>query len=1090
MAEKTEYYLYTNTNASHTTVGVFLRDQASIAFNIGLDPKTLLEYTGSDTDQNGKVIYDTLFSDDKQLASKYKDQLLSPSDFSAETLKNVPFPIGAKIALPFDKIDGSFGVIQSTNFIDSADYEGFMAKKLFDLLNDKSYRSDTENRATSINSVSDIFSNVSVWVWSRALSTDISTGKMEDVLLDITPFVGSLNTSVTETGGNFTFDLAPALAEFNGDWGIDLKSIKRTANNEVVLDTFFHVPDENNNLKRRCTYFKNVLSQNDVVFLRFEKLEVENDRSPIDYSFEVDKADLPNKVYDMIGLIDSVDEDFDGTSNNLSLTVTGRDLIKLFIEDGVYFYPFEFTSESMFANLNSKSGATSEQLLRFKGQIRSRFQNFQRSIDSTMKYVINALSTIQICSDTLFNAYGDKRTNAYQLTTDEKVKEDQANKDLEKNKQETYALIEKARKKDSLRKYNSVPNIEIYRHIGDFLIRVKEGGHAIEKGGKLVGWKPFKNDNEFIRKPSRLPFQLDNELYRAAYGYRSVTGKVLTSSEKDKESLEFAANVKRECAKILKEIKRLRQGIKDIPLTDEEQNYRDTLDAAANATLDGDDVNSEDRKTLDFKAAAQDMNAFHKKQLAKAREPIDQISNTAEVSGVSNVQLNEKILNSKINAIQDLEDQYDRLMRSKPSFGIVAVPENFATMPNTFAKQAIQKVWEQIKNINTVNKNRELGAVRGIWQIIKLTVDDSVANRRMSDSSIGNEHGSLLNAMNKICLKPFVEFFTDTYGDQFNLVVRKPPFDRKSIVSYLHKSVNFKADEPATQISDTNDFSAYKSIETSPESDSIVRSVKESDVISTSLSFDTTAYSWYKLDISPILPGTTKQMSQAFLKAVYFPEYAEIFGSKPMDRMTNYIPFYPVKDKNEKTPNAYFIRQGMLDLLYMIESSAYLPFTRMGTIVINGDRTIKRGNFIKLESTGEIYYVDSVSNNFTISDTNIDRTTTLQVSRGMREDYIKGITVDGVRYSYFDLCHVPYDESVFNNNNKDATNFSEMVASDWHVNKPVFNFFVKGLQCLPKEEAFKFLGGVHDNTLGRNLDAKGNDIDDLSFDRTNIYRRF
>lgn len=66
-----------------------------------------------------------------------------------------------------------------------------------------------------------------------------------------------------------------------------------------------------------------------------------------------------------------------------------------------------------------------------------------------------------------------------------------------------------------------------------------------------------------------------------------------------------------------------------------------------------------------------------------------------------------------------------------------------------------------------------------------------------------------------------------------------------------------------------------------------------------------------------------------------------------------------------------------------MESTAYLPFTRTGTITINGDRRIKVGTFIYFEPTNEFFYVSSVVNNVSFLDGNLQRQTILQVERGM-----------------------------------------------------------------------------------------------------------
>ena len=49
-------------------------------------------------------------------------------------------------------------------------------------------------------------------------------------------------------------------------------------------------------------------------------------------------------------------------STSVSIEITGRDLMKLFIEDGVYFYPFDYTSSGIFANESDQ-----ERLVRYDG---------------------------------------------------------------------------------------------------------------------------------------------------------------------------------------------------------------------------------------------------------------------------------------------------------------------------------------------------------------------------------------------------------------------------------------------------------------------------------------------------------------------------------------------------------------------------------------------------------------------------------------------------------------------------------------------------------------------------------------------------
>jgi len=118
--------------------------------------------------------------------------------------------------------------------------------------------------------------------------------------------------------------------------------------------------------------------------------------------------------------------------------------------------------------------------------------------------------------------------------------------------------------------------------------------------------------------------------------------------------------------------------------------------------------------------------------------------------------------------------------------------------------------------------------------------------------------------------------------------------------------------------------------------------------------------------------------------------YADIWGSKPFDQVSNYLDYTPRSGDKEMVKLGYYDQQLVHDLKYIIDSHAYLPFTRTGTITINGDRRFKKGTVVRHLGTGEVFYVDSVTHNYSISDNSIERLTTLQVSRGMVEKYVYG----------------------------------------------------------------------------------------------------
>ena len=140
---------------------------------------------------------------------------------------------------------------------------------------------------------------------------------------------------------------------------------------------------------------------------------------------------------------------------------------------------------------------------------------------------------------------------------------------------------------------------------------------------------------------------------------------------------------------------------------------------------------------------------------------------------------------------------------------------------------------------------------------------------------------------------------------------------------------------------------------------------------------------------------------------------------------SNYIDFDGIKD-GKGLKLEYMQQQSIQDLSYLIESTALLPFTRKGTITIKGDRRIKRGMNIRLTSTGELFYVDAVSQTAQFDESTNDRATILTVCRGIVEKH---------KELYFNII--------------DTDKSSEQRSLDkFHVNKDIFNFLLKRRQLV------------------------------------------
>lgn len=302
----------------------------------------------------------------------------------------------------------------------------------------------------------------------------------------------------------------------------------------------------------------------------------------------------------------------------------------------------------------------------------------------------------------------------------------------------------------------------------------------------------------------------------------------------------------------------------------------------------------------------------------------------------------------------------------------------------------------------------------GIWQIIKILIDSSVENKQIADSSISIQTGSLLNFFNKVCQQPFVEFMGDTYGSQYYFIARRPPFD--------HQGYRRMMDVALTDISDDA-------------------------IINMDLAWSTTGiYSWYQLQ--PMSDFGATDVRQLF-PAVYFPDYAAIWGSKPLVIQSNYYNyvksgiFNSSNDENKDENVNNIVRQAVADFRFIIEANAYNPFSRSGSVTIRGNRRIKRGTLVKLP-TDEIYHVDSVAHAYSVTIGGVSRTTTLQLSRGIFQDFVDPTpNENNVMCSYFNII----DFGDYKESDITANNYHDIL-SKWHVNREVFNWFATRKQVL------------------------------------------
>lgn len=711
--------------------------------------------------------------------------------------------VGTRLLIPKEKINAETLVAEGNQVEETNDYTAFLADRLRDLLQDPRYESATKVIDKKIGVAKDIYPNITVWIWCRGMSSD-GDESLQGTLLDVSPFIQSVTTGVGENGGNFQLILSPLICEPdpNQGWIIKKDTIKNYFSNNLKnnytatsqLHNLGKGDDGQSTLKRNQFFFHNIINSNDLVFIRFETLQTElKDRSQEDNRFVLNNADIPNKIYDMIGLVDSNSISVVPGSNEVGISISGRDLTKVIIDDGAYFFPLEFAQGIFIENQDND-----KLLKRIFGRFETLSAYIDRSIQFSLRFIINQLANTGLVPDSLFEAYGERRS--------------------------TY----------------------------------------------------FIEDRESALQRTR-------------------------------------------------------------------------------------DVNEQGTSQTDTR----------------------------------------------------------------------------------------QFITEEVMD--------------GVWQIIKLIIDESITNRRIVDSSISEASGSLITHIKKVCQEPFVQFYTDTYGDQFYFIVRQPPFTKEAFLALIRGDVQTEGIQEGVSSPQGNTFFADETGNTPTENvlrpkNEIVIDIEEEDVIIENLGYyDGEVFSWYQLTPQGLFFGQGSEVTLAYLPAIYFSEYSDIWGSRPLQIVTNYVPFIPVVGDKQDLSQGYFERQAFRDLKFLIDIHSYLPFTRKGTITINGDRRIKVGTVVRLKSTNEIFYVDGVSQTYTIAG-NVDRVTTLQVSRGMVEQYIEGRNVDGIeeKVSYFNIINTELEEN-FSTNQEEVTvdeddgttkvvfknNLNADVLKNWKVNKDVFNFFLR-----------------------------------------------
>lgn len=877
-----DYITYTHRRTEIETVGELISRNDIQFFNEQYTSTELLNYRPLGLNKtNRENIFDTYTKQEEKDNETVPDSqlLLKP---------------GTKLYFPKNKVRAETLFVADTNTIaKQINVNAFLADKLNTLLRDPKYKRIDKLKVGGQNKTQ--FPHITVWMWIRALG---EAGEGE--WINVSPFITNCSTNIGSNGGSFDFSLTPIQAKYNelgGGWTINKSSISHYNLNALrggyTAQSHLYKNYEGKQ-KRNNFFFNDVIQENDLVYIRYETLELEKEKRLRDSGkLKLNNSDIPGNTYDLIGLVDQNSISFNAQNNDVQIKITGRDLMKVAIEDGCYFFPLEF-AQGVIANLGENERSQNKVIQRsfINGKLLSLNAYTNRTIQFSLKFVMQQLSNSGLVPNEVFSGY---------------------------------------------------PKSELTR-------------------------KFIKDNQETIRKQENLESKKDSAI---TYIKRVRRESGLSAPEK---SLEDTAS----------------NGV-----------FNSILSLERNDNLIG--LDEEGNKIV-------------------TKQAINQLNGSL----------------------------FDR--------NKIDITTYFQSNPGFRSLEYVRDYFDYKENIPEIESEQALAD--GVWQIIKLVIEgdnvennaQTLSNRRIVDSSIAEEQGSIINYFKKICQEPFVEFRGDTYGDKYYFIVRTPPFDKKKFTGLVYSDIETEESEKGN---DSTNIPFSSELEESQQnakfSDTIIE-IEDSDVLNESISYnDDEVYTFYQLTPKGLFFGNESQATLAFLPAVYLDRFSDIWGSKPYSVVSNYVTYNNIGDDNASKREKYLQAQVFYDLKYLIDCHSYLPFTKKGTITINGDRRIKKGTCIYHKARNEVYYVDGVQQSYSMANQNIDRTTTITVSRGMKEPYIRGkletfTNSEGLFVnkfiSYFNIVKTPIDESVFSQN-LGGTNLSDRIFENWTVDKDVFDFFLK-----------------------------------------------
>jgi outer membrane protein OmpA-like peptidoglycan-associated protein len=190
---------------------------------------------------------------------------------------------------------------------------------------------------------------------------------------------------------------------------IDSLDTKRSASISTGDKGFLEFPSGDTIVKNNLGFIEGSMGKGDIVFIKFEKLVLEDGEDDL-----VCSKEGSIKIWDMIGVIDTVSVNYNAESNNYEITVSGRDVMGILEDDASYFYPLAFAkTDKTELNLQDSSNIFKRAVIgeNQDGGYDEFFTKERRSIRDSIGFVINTLSNLRIGNWCQIGYYYDKDNN-------------------------------------------------------------------------------------------------------------------------------------------------------------------------------------------------------------------------------------------------------------------------------------------------------------------------------------------------------------------------------------------------------------------------------------------------------------------------------------------------------------------------------------------------------------------------------------------------------------------------------------------------------------------------------------------------------